>query len=141
MAPKQRKCGKKSVGKKEKSVKKVEKKGKSQEIIITDLKKSVLMEEEFQKLEKQKKIPEVEVKHEESKKTVPLFYKNFVMRCKKCIEEFKHKAYVPTIEQKVKCPKCNEVHVIRIVPEGGIFKVEFPEHLEVVLEKKENQKA
>ena len=49
--------------------------------------------------------------------------KNFVFKCGKCVEEFKHKAKIDSIEHKVICPKCNEEHLIQLKPIMGGYHI------------------
>jgi DNA-directed RNA polymerase subunit RPC12/RpoP len=53
--------------------------------------------------------------------------KNFVFKCGKCVEEFKHKAKIDSIEHKVICPKCNKEHILHLKPMiGGYHIIKIP---------------
>jgi hypothetical protein len=60
------------------------------------------------------------------------FYKHFILRCRKCMSEFQHKADVGPVVRRLKCPGCDEEHEITITPSSRFFKIKFPESVEVV---------
>jgi len=67
-----------------------------------------------------------------NKGEIPSFYGKFAFKCGKCVSEFKHRAEIPVIEQRVKCPECNEIHIIRIIPIGGHYEVKLPRSIKGV---------
>ena len=67
-----------------------------------------------------------------NKGEIPSFYRKFAFKCGKCVSEFKHTAEIPVIEQRVKCPECNEIHIIRIIPIGGHYDVKLPRSIKGV---------
>ena len=106
-----------------------EKRTPDSEIVIKSLGRSILVEEDLQKLERKAKLSEME-KH---KKRMPrLFYRNFVYRCEKCISEFEHKTIVPIVEHEVVCPECGEVHIIKIVPVSRHYELRLPKGLRII---------
>lgn len=105
-------------------------KKKKEGIVIKRLGKSTLVEEDLQKAEKNLEYSEPKELKED--KTPKLFYRNFVFRCEKCIHEFKHETTVPILEHKVVCPKCNETHVLRVVPVARHYELKMPKSLKAI---------
>ena len=100
------------------------------DILIKNLGKSTLVEEDLQHTEKG-------LVHEEpmelkNNKTPKLFYRNFVFKCNKCVSEFEHEATIPIIEHEITCPVCKEVHVVRVVPVTRHYEFKMPEDLKVI---------
>ncbi|MFH1403547.1 MAG: hypothetical protein ABIH11_04680 [Candidatus Altiarchaeota archaeon] len=60
------------------------------------------------------------------------FYKHFVLRCMKCMKEFKHRADIEPIIKGLTCPGCDHDHSFRVTPGSRYFHIEFPDSIEVV---------
>ncbi len=105
-------------------------------IVIENLPKSVLIEEDLKRLEGKDK-GSISVTHE---KEIPMFYKKYVFKCMKCIKEFDHRVYIPSIRQDVRCPICGERHTINMTPVSGEYKVKFSKNLRVSKSKEKGQK-
>jgi len=60
------------------------------------------------------------------------FYRNFVVKCRKCTEEFEHKTQVRPTKSKVKCCGCGKTYEIAITPSSRFHHFEFPEDIKVV---------
>jgi len=59
--------------------------------------------------------------------------KNFMFRCGKCVEEFKHKARIDSIEHKVICPKCSKEHILHLKPViGGYHIIKLPKTIKQI---------
>lgn len=112
----------------------LKKKRDKQIVIIETLGESVLVDADLRELEEG---TEIGIRY---RKTPPVFYGKFVVRCKKCIEEFEHPIHIPSMEQQILCPKCGEIHVAKITPVGGRYELEFPEHVEVVEKRRKKRK-
>ena len=88
---------------------------------------SILIEEDLRKRE-------LKIKREESeeKKVVPkAFYRNFVMRCKKCLEEFEHGEKSEKPLERIECPSCHHVHLVKVNTREKHYEVKFPDTLEL----------
>jgi Zn finger protein HypA/HybF involved in hydrogenase expression len=100
------------------------------DVLVKNLGKSTLIEEDFQKTAKGLDYSEPsELKGERKPQ---LFYRNFVFKCEKCIHEFKHESAIPIIEHKVVCPKCSEVHVVRVIPVTRHYELQLPKGLKAI---------
>ena len=110
---------KRRIAKKEPVKKKVE---------LKILGKSVLVDEDLKKRDHRLGLRAPKA----NKGEIPSFYRKFAFKCGKCVSEFKHTAEIPVIEQRVKCPECNEIHIIRIIPIGGQYEVKLPRSIKGV---------
>lgn len=90
--------------------------------------KSVLVDEDLKKRDYRFGLRAPKAKKGE----IPSFYGKFAFKCGKCVSEFKHTAEIPVIEQKIICPECNEIHIIRIIPIGGHYEVKLPRSIKGV---------
>ncbi|MEA1924364.1 MAG: hypothetical protein U9M95_00685 [Candidatus Altiarchaeota archaeon] len=134
MAAKKKKTGKekpkiKSVVKGKPTSAGKEKPGKIDVIKIEELPKSVVVEEDMISIEEKTDTGSLASAH--VKKT-PTFYKKYAMKCMKCVKNFEHKAHIPSVKQRVKCPECGEVHLIEIIPVSGEYEIRIPKTLRVV---------
>jgi hypothetical protein len=66
----------------------------------------------------------VRLDEEASEDALMTYYKNMVLRCIKCDGKFDHKASLAPVEYELKCPHCNEVHMLRLTPASGLFTVQ-----------------
>ncbi len=123
-----RKKAKKAVKKKavKRAVKKKSAKKKGVELKI--LGKSVLVNDDLKRRDHRLGLRAPKA----NKGEIPSFYRKFAFKCGKCVSEFKHTAKIPVIEQGVKCPECNEIHMIRIIPIGGHYEVKLPRSIKGV---------
>ncbi|MBN2250846.1 MAG: hypothetical protein JW724_02075 [Candidatus Altiarchaeota archaeon] len=130
---------KKSV--KTKKIKEVKKSARDAEISDKELKKiqkelreslgrSILIERDLRKM--REKLSSLGRAESSPVAGSTLFYRNFVFKCGKCVEEFDHKANVTAIEHKVVCPKCNKEHVLLLKPAAGKMKVRLPKGIKLV---------
>ena len=71
----------------------------------------------------------------EIKKGPDMFYRRFVFRCKKCMEEFKHTHDITPRQYEVTCPKCDENHALEITLTSGYYDIIFPETIEILRSK------
>ena len=101
---------------------------KKKSVELKVLGKSVLVDEDLKKRDYRLGLRAPKAKKGE----IPSFYRKFAFKCGKCVSEFKHTAKIPIIEQGVKCPECNEIHVIRIIPIGGHYEVKLPRSIKGV---------
>jgi hypothetical protein len=56
--------------------------------------------------------------------TMRSYYKDMVLRCVKCDGSFNHKTDLPLMEYQIKCPHCNEAHVLKFKPASRLFTVQ-----------------
>ncbi len=138
MAAKKKKTGKqnkKSVGKEKTKIKSAGKeKPDTEEVIkIEELPKSVVVEEDMKSIEEKKGTGSLADAHV---KKIPTFYKRYALKCMKCVKKFEHKAHIPSVKQRVKCPECGELHLIEITPISGEYKIKIPKTLKVMGKKK-----
>ncbi len=120
---------KKKTGKKEPKSTGKEKSGKEEVIKIEELPKSVVVEEDMKPLEEKTATGSLADVHV---KKIPPFYKRYALKCMRCVKDFEHKAYIPSVKQRVKCPECGEVHVIEIIPVSGEYRIKIPKTLRVL---------
>lgn len=90
--------------------------------------KSVLVDEDLKKRDHRLRL----MAPRANKGEIPSFYRKFAFKCGKCVSEFTHTTEIPIIEQRVKCPECNEIHIIRIIPIGGHYEVKLPRSIKGV---------
>jgi len=121
---KARKPAKKRAVKRKVKKKPVKRKG----VKLKLLGKSVLVDEDLKRRDHRLGLRAPKAKNGE----IPSFYQKFAFKCGKCVSEFKHTAKIPIIEQGVKCPECNEIHMIRIIPIGGHYEVKLPRSIKGV---------
>lgn len=68
----------------------------------------------------------------EPKKKPYIFYRNFVFKCGKCVDEFEHTAKITAMDYKVVCPNCREEHILKIKPLAGKYDVKFPRSIKLI---------
>jgi len=123
-----RKRAKKAIRKKTVKRKVRKKPGGKKRVELKVLGKSVLVDEDLKRRGHRLGLSAPKAK----KGDIPLFYRKFTFKCGRCVSEFKHTAEIPVIEQRVKCPECNEIHIIRIIPIGGHYDVKLPRSIKGV---------
>ena len=106
-------------------------KGTAEEIIKIEVPgKSIIVEEDLKRLERRSRMGKPPGK--ETERESGIFYKKFVFRCRKCMEEFEHTPHIAPIEHEISCPKCDEKHVLEITPMSGHYNVKFPGTIEII---------
>jgi len=82
------------------------------------------------------------VLHEERAATRPSrkFYKNFVLRCQKCLSEFERQIAAQSHEERVFCPKCGRDHMVGVHPASKVHHIRVPNSLKIVKDIKRSVK-
>jgi hypothetical protein len=65
----------------------------------------------------------VQLEEEANEDNLKTYYKNMAFKCVKCDGRFDHQANLPPIEYELKCPHCNEIHMLRFTPASKLFTV------------------
>jgi rRNA maturation endonuclease Nob1 len=63
-------------------------------------------------------------------------YRNFVFKCKKCLNEFDKMIDVPPVKKKVVCPACGRDHTLGVYPSSRFYHVYPSEYIEIRKPKK-----
>ncbi|MBD3389105.1 MAG: hypothetical protein GF416_08460 [Candidatus Altiarchaeales archaeon] len=60
---------------------------------------------------------------EHAKEDMRSYYRRMVLRCMNCSGSFDHELVVDPIEHEIRCPACNESHILTLKPTSRLFMV------------------